>query len=106
MNTKRLIKNLELKIAFHRENQNDPYNIGTAAIAILSEFRHAIIMAEDDSKILALDFVVTEKVKIKELNRNGIVIALFHDGSEVTYKVRYFDDAEAKEVYFYEWELE
>lgn len=29
MNTKRLIKNLELKIAFHRENQNDPYNIGT-----------------------------------------------------------------------------
>lgn len=93
------------------------------SIAALSEVRDAVRSAQedwtqthsclilthqgDDNKaVMILAFAITEKVRIKELNRPGIVIAVYYDRSAITYKVRYFDDAAAEEVYFYAEELE
>ena len=50
-------------------------------------------------------FEIFEKVKIQELEQTGIVICIFIDSSLVQYKVRYFHNGEAKEIYFLEREL-
>jgi hypothetical protein len=58
-------------------------------------------------RTVSLDFFIPEKVTIKELSRSGHVTGIFMDGSSnIQYKVRYFDNAEAREIYFYGWELE
>ena len=52
-----------------------------------------------------LQSLIGTKVRIKELERNGIVRAVFIGDTGVQYKVRYFDNAESNEVYFYPDEL-
>jgi len=51
-------------------------------------------------------FNLKEKVRIVELNRTGIIKSIFISESGTQYQVRYFDNAEAKTIYFYEEELE
>jgi hypothetical protein len=51
-------------------------------------------------------FDLKQKVRITELERNGIVNGIFIGLNGIEYKVRYFDNCESKEVYFYEFELE
>jgi hypothetical protein len=50
-------------------------------------------------------FALMDRVKIIELDAKGLVIAIFIDPMGMVYKVRYFHNGEAKEVYFYEFEL-
>ena len=38
--------------------------------------------------------------------KQGRVLGIFYDGSGIQYKVRYFDDAEPREEYFFDDELE
>lgn len=57
------------------------------------------------SPAVALKFYIQHKVHIAELNRSGYVIMILIDGTGIQYKVRYFDEAELREVYFYDWEL-
>ena len=52
-----------------------------------------------------LMFQIKDRVYIYELSRKGVVKAIFIDGEGIQYKVRYFDNAEAKTVYFYGDEL-
>jgi hypothetical protein len=58
------------------------------------------------AQTVTIHYAVTERVKIKELDRPGVVIGVFMDGSKIQYRVRYFYQGEAKEVYFYDWEIE
>lgn len=52
-------------------------------------------------------FNIGSKVKVKDLNICGKISALFVDSSgSITYRVRYFYNMEAKEVYFEADELE
>lgn len=51
-------------------------------------------------------FSLGQRVRIKELNRPGRVLAIFIGDTGYQYKVRYFDDGDAKEVYFFTDELE
>lgn len=58
-------------------------------------------------KIYNFIFQIGSKVKIKELNLNGKVSAIYIDSSlEVTYRVRYFYESKPNEVYFDANELE
>lgn len=50
-------------------------------------------------------FRLRDKVKIPELEKTGRIVAIFITEKGVRYEVRYFDNAAAKEVYFYEDEL-
>lgn len=42
MNTETLINELEHRIKFHRENQNDPANVSTAVMVALEEVLNAV----------------------------------------------------------------
>lgn len=53
-----------------------------------------------------LRFSLNQRVYIKELSRTGIINGIFIGFQGIEYRVRYFDNAEAKEVYFYDFELE
>lgn len=53
-----------------------------------------------------MKFNLKDKVKIIDLDWKGIIIAIFIGDLGVQYKVRYFYNGEAKEVYFFEDELE
>ena len=44
-------------------------------------------------------------ITIVELKRPGRVIAIYVSETGIQYQVRYFDNGEAKTVYFYEEEL-
>ena len=63
-------------------------------------------MSATSRTIITVDFHVEQKVKIPELGRDGVVLAIFVDGGGIQYKVRYFYDGQAREVYFYKWELQ
>lgn len=52
------------------------------------------------------DFEIQGKVKIIPLNIIGVVVSLWIGNSGIQYEVRYFDNAEARTVYFYSDELE
>jgi hypothetical protein len=52
------------------------------------------------------EFVVHQRVGIRELKMDGIVLALFLDGGGWQYQVRYFWNGEAKTVYFFGWEID
>lgn len=54
---------------------------------------------------LPLRFLIHERVQILELDRKGIVTSIHHTCAGTRYEVRYFDNAEAREVYFLESEL-
>ena len=47
---------------------------------------------------------IKQRVYIKELQIWGVVLAI-HMNNSLKYLVRYFDDKDAKECYFYEEEL-
>jgi hypothetical protein len=53
-----------------------------------------------------IDFHIGNKVKIIPLGRDGKVISIWITAKGITYEVRYFDNAEAKNIYFYSDELE
>ena len=56
--------------------------------------------------MLNLKFNLKDKVQITELERPGRVLAIYVSDTGIQYQVRYFDNEEAKTVYFYEDELE
>ena len=47
-----------------------------------------------------------QKVKIKPLGVEGRVLSIWQTESGLQYQVRYFDNAKAESVYFFEDELE
>lgn len=49
---------------------------------------------------------IKDKVKILELERSGYITAIYIGRGYYQYYVRYFDKCEAKDVYFYEQELQ
>ena len=51
-------------------------------------------------------FSLGERVLIKELNRPGMVVALYQGDIGLQYSVRYFDGATPQTVYFFEAELD
>lgn len=51
-------------------------------------------------------FDINEKVKIPELEVKGKISGIFVDSGGMTYRVRYFDKAERREVYFTDDEIE
>lgn len=53
-----------------------------------------------------LKFVIGDRVEIPELKRSGRVKAIYLTKSNVEYQVRYFDNAEARVIYFDEEDLE
>lgn len=55
---------------------------------------------------LKTKFNIGDRVRIKELTRNGLIRAIHVTNGDLQYLVRYFDNAEAKEVYFLENEIE
>lgn len=48
MNIRKLVTELDRRIQFHFNNQNDPHNIGNVAGAILREVRDCILTACDE----------------------------------------------------------
>jgi hypothetical protein len=52
------------------------------------------------------EFQIKQKVRIKQLECEGKVVAIYICETGVRYEVRYFIKAEAKNVYFYADELE
>ena len=56
--------------------------------------------------MLNLKFNLKDKVQITELERPVRVLAIYVSDTGIQYQVRYFDNEEAKTVYFYEDELE
>ena len=51
-------------------------------------------------------FNIHDKVDILELGVNGVVVNIWIGIDQVAqYKVRYFWQGKAEEVYFYDWEL-
>jgi len=51
------------------------------------------------------DFSIGNRVKIPDLETNGVVISIWITAKGVKYEVRYFANSEPKEVYFYSEEL-
>ena len=47
-----------------------------------------------------------DRVRIKELNRDGTVLGFCYDGDGLTYRTRYFDSGKPETVYFLDKELE
>lgn len=53
-----------------------------------------------------MKFNIKDKVSIKQLDWDGIILAIFIGETGIQYKVRYFYNGDAKEIYFYEEELQ
>ena len=53
-----------------------------------------------------MKFTIGARVRIPELEKDGTVISTHTYSSGNQYSVRYFDNAEAREVLFFESELE
>ena len=53
-----------------------------------------------------MKFNLKDRVTIIDLDWKGIIIAIFIGNLGVQYQVRYFYNGDAKEVYFFEHELE
>ena len=51
-------------------------------------------------------FSIKDNVKIIPLNKNGVIKSIFISSTGISYNVRYFENLEPKEVYFFEEELE
>lgn len=52
-----------------------------------------------------LTFVVGQNVTVNELGRPGVIISIHITASGPKYETRYFWNGEAKEVYFFDWEI-
>jgi hypothetical protein len=55
---------------------------------------------------IELKFQLRQRVKIKELNREGVVNGIMIDDSGICFRVRYFDNGSLQTVWFYDFELE
>lgn len=55
---------------------------------------------------IEIKFDINDKVKITPLNCKGIIQSIWITEKGIKYEVRYFDKAEAKNIYFYAEELE
>jgi hypothetical protein len=55
--------------------------------------------------ILTTKFNLDQQVYIIELERSGIIKSIWVTVHGTEYQVRYFDDGEARTIYFYETEL-
>ena len=55
---------------------------------------------------ISTKFNIKDNVYIVELERKGKILAIHINEEGISYKVRYFDNASAKEVYFFADELE
>lgn len=71
------------------------------------------VKTNNQRRTVTLDYHIEQEVTITKLlgtdgvtGISGVVLAMFIDGSGIQYKVRYFWEGEAKEVYFYPWEIE
>lgn len=51
-------------------------------------------------------FDIRDKVRITGLCVNGLVVAILVCEDGIQYRVRYFDNAQVKHEYFYDFELE
>lgn len=56
-------------------------------------------------KLLSTKFSIGDSVMISQLSVKGRVLALYITETGTQYSVRYFDNAKAEIVYFYENEL-
>lgn len=56
--------------------------------------------------VYVIEFSLRERVRIKELNREGTINGIFIGNTGTEYRVRYFDNADLKEVYFTGEEIE
>lgn len=54
---------------------------------------------------MTLPFEIGQKVTIIELDRPGVIISIHITTGGPKYETRYFWNGEAKEVYFFDWEL-
>lgn len=52
-----------------------------------------------------IKFDLEQRVTITELQRPGVVVGISIESRGIQYEVRYFDNSEARQVYFFEWEL-
>lgn len=64
MNIQILLAELDRRIKFHNENQNDPHNIGNCCGIVLHEMRDAIAAAADLNKPLPCSSLVESYAKI------------------------------------------
>lgn len=55
---------------------------------------------------IQIAFAIRDKVRVIELDRPGVVISIHIGVDGIRYEVRYFWDGVAKEVYFFDWEIE
>jgi len=55
---------------------------------------------------LTHDFKIKDRVRIKELEIDGIIISIWFTDSDIQYEVRYFFNGKAEKIYFYKDELE
>jgi len=55
--------------------------------------------------IKSIKYNIDEKVNITELERKGRILSIWITPKGVKYEVRYFDDAQPKETYFFEDEI-
>jgi len=57
------------------------------------------------STIIKLKYSIGEKIKIKEINRIGIIVGFYYGDTGKQYQVAYFDDGKRLREYFYELEI-
>lgn len=62
-------------------------------------------LQEKTMKKVEVSFDIGDSVEIPELERKGRVSSIFITASGVQYQVRYFNNSELKEVYFFREEL-
>lgn len=55
---------------------------------------------------MEIKYKLKDKVRIKEIDRAGVITAILIDLAGTMYNVRYFDNAQANSVYFYDFEIE
>jgi len=55
---------------------------------------------------MIVEYSLFQTVKIKELERSGVVTKYLKDSEGLYYNVRYFDDGKVQEVYFLSHEIE
>jgi hypothetical protein len=75
MNIQILLAELDKRIKFHHENQNDPHNVGNAASLVLHEMRDAIAAACEGEPPTKLDL---EFSKLSEERTRAIKHAIVH----------------------------
>jgi len=64
-----------------------------------------ILCLQCRKELCCIEFDLRDRVRITELEREGTVVSIWITECGVQYQVRYFDNAEARTVYFFEDEL-